>query len=454
MLSVEKLESRLLLAAEVFTTEPRLAIPDNNESGVRSTIKVSTSTLGVVTDVNVLLRLAHTYQGDLSISLSDGTNTAVLVDRVGGQAGSLGYSADQFGARTAAPYTYLKIDDEGTSDLVDTGIHMYAGAAAGATGTDNLVGDFQPDRDTGFGYFQGTAGDQPLANLDGAGGNRAWTLTVRDLATGETGTLVNWGIELTGIAAGSAGVMDKVLYVAGTDNADDIKITSSDKGSKASIGINGAKQEFPVADFGRMVIFAREGNDKVALNKKLGRDAWVDAGQGDDSVQGGGGNNVVTGGPGADTLKGGPIDDVLIGGDGIDKLAGGKGKLPPGDSDLLIGESTAHDAHQAALLAILAEWAGANDYRSRVGNLHTGRDGLPMFDRATLTDDGDPDTLTGGKDLDWFIARPDDTIKDRTAGEELDFGGVPQPAQAIAERQAAIGASLATEFAPRQRKRL
>lgn len=448
-LGIEHLESRLLMATEVFTAFPNQAIP--YEVPLKSTLSINTSEFLTVLDVNVFLRIDHTWQGDLSVWLSDGTRTSVLIDQVGLKSVfGAGYGADNFGAGNF-PYSYLKIDDEGMSDAGDTGIHMYDG---GGSGKDDLVGTYQPDRDVDYGYFTGSAGNRPLSNLDGGGGNRDWTLSVRDGSSQYTGKLISWGIELRGVKAGSAEVLNHTLFAAGTDNDDTIKIKPSDGGVNARVDINDITQEFAASSFNLAVVLGQRGNDEVALNKKFRVNSLVMAGPGDDSVQVGGGPGVVAGGPGADKLKGGPLDDVLMGDDGIDSLKGGSGKVPPGDSDLLIGETSLYDAKISSLAAFFKFWAeGADDYNARVNQLRAGTGGAPKLNGSTLFDDDDEDTLTGGKDLDWFIGRANDNIKDRAAGEALDFGGVPQTFQAAAAGQAALALFLPAEASPKSRKR-
>ena len=55
--------------------------------------------------------------------------------------------------------------------------------------------------------------------------------------------------------------------------------------------------------------------------------------------------------------------NLLIGGSGADTLIAGSG------DDLLIAGTTAFDANEAALAAIMAEWTSGRDYATRVANL-------------------------------------------------------------------------------------
>lgn len=61
-----------------FCVSPALAIPDNNLTGVSSTLSVPPIILGAITDLNVKVRLTHSFIGDLRLSLTDGSGTPVV----------------------------------------------------------------------------------------------------------------------------------------------------------------------------------------------------------------------------------------------------------------------------------------------------------------------------------------------------------------------------------------
>ncbi len=117
---------------------PALAIPDNNTTGITSTINVATSQ--TITSVSVTVGITHTYQGDLEVALIGPDNTTVL-------------------------------------------LHNRTGA-----GTDNINTT----------YSITTAAAQALTAFNGKNTSGAWKLRVRDLASADTGTLNSWKITFNG----------------------------------------------------------------------------------------------------------------------------------------------------------------------------------------------------------------------------------------------------------------
>jgi len=121
-----------------YAASPGLAIPDNNATGVTSTINVPVSM--TITSVSVNVGITHTYQGDLEVSLIGPDNTTVL-------------------------------------------LHNRTGA-----GTDNIVTT----------YNITTRSSQSLAAYNGKNSSGAWRLKVRDLAAIDIGTLNSWKVAFNG----------------------------------------------------------------------------------------------------------------------------------------------------------------------------------------------------------------------------------------------------------------
>ena len=133
---------------DLATAESTIAVPD----------------VGAVTDVNVSVRLNHTFDGDLVISLiaPDGTEVR-LSDRRGG-------GGDNFGAGAN--------DCSGTPTVFDD-----AAAVAISAGTAPFTGSFKPD--------------QVLSALNGKATAGNWKLRISDNAGADVGTLFCWKLELS-----------------------------------------------------------------------------------------------------------------------------------------------------------------------------------------------------------------------------------------------------------------
>jgi RTX calcium-binding nonapeptide repeat (4 copies) len=157
-------------------------------------------------------------------------------------------------------------------------------------------------------------------------------------------------------------------------------------------------------------LFGDAGGD--VLRGGAGNDRLF-GGLGNDQLFGDGGNDILLGQGGIDSLSGGAGRDLLVGGIGGDTLNGESG------DDILVAGSTAHDSNEAALAAILAEWASARTYGARVGNIRSGAGLAAGFalNGGTVTNDAQVDTLYGQLDRDWFLIGAGDKLKDKAAGE-------------------------------------
>jgi subtilisin-like proprotein convertase family protein len=126
----------LLYGSNSVSDSPALAIPDNNPSGVTTTIEVTDDF--TLTDVNVPMNISHTWIGDLYITLTSPMGTEVVLwNRTGGSTQDINQT----------------FDDEGT------------------------------------------AGEEALSAFDGESSMGTWTLFVSDNAGADTGTINSWGIE-------------------------------------------------------------------------------------------------------------------------------------------------------------------------------------------------------------------------------------------------------------------
>jgi Ca2+-binding RTX toxin-like protein len=142
----------------------------------------------------------------------------------------------------------------------------------------------------------------------------------------------------------------------------------------------------------------------------------VRGGQGGNTLTGNALGNILIGGNGVDTIAGGSGRSILIGGRGNDVVKGGSA------DDIVIGGftdyDTSSDAHDQAILAILAEWQSSDPYLTRIAKIKAGVGGAKLVFGTTVHDDGNASTLTGGPGTDWFFKGAHDIITDRNAATE------------------------------------
>lgn len=139
-------------AASGSTGNITTAIPD--EDVVNIPIEVSTS--GILSDLNVNVRLNHTYDGDLTLSIRSPSGTTIPL------AANRGGSGDDYGS--------------GANDCTGTFTVFDDGAATGISGgVAPFAGSFRPE--------------SALAALNGEPIEGTWTLVVSDGAAGDTGTV-------------------------------------------------------------------------------------------------------------------------------------------------------------------------------------------------------------------------------------------------------------------------
>ncbi len=138
---------------------PGLPINDNSTTSDQVTLSNAFGPLGSGTSIEaVCLLIQHTWIGDLTITLTSPSGTSVtLAARVGG-------SADNFGNPSSGQLMCFT-----PNALISVG--QYPGNSGGA---------YAP-----AGAFSNFNGQDPNGN---------WTLTVSDNASGDTGTLIAWGI--------------------------------------------------------------------------------------------------------------------------------------------------------------------------------------------------------------------------------------------------------------------
>ena len=148
-------------------------IPDNGPGGITSDIVITENE--TVTDVEVTLSgLTHSWAGDVTAKISNGTVNSHLVARVGDPGGTSGDSSAYGG-----DYTF-------SSDGGD----LWLAADNAGFGVGIPVGDYKP---TGV----NNSAVSLSSDFSGQSSAGTWTLFMSDSAQDDTGALVGWSIQLT-----------------------------------------------------------------------------------------------------------------------------------------------------------------------------------------------------------------------------------------------------------------
>ncbi len=262
-------------------------------------------------------------------------------------------------------------------------------------------------------------------------------------------TVTGWGVLPNPSSPGK-----NMLVLVGSHGADDIMVRELGQGD---VMVRVRERESKVKTRGRLdgdidqiLVYGLGGNDRINLNK-VGINAIVWGGEGNDTISGGDGDNVFLGESGNDVLQGGNGRNLLIGGSGADRIVGRS------SDDLLIGGLTAFEdefnqfappafssevrldasAQRLAWQSISSEWKSNRSYLDRVNNIRGSGTGprsngdfflsISQNDMLgnSVFDDGQRDILNGSTGRDWYFASLNsdldgelDTIQGR-AGDEL-----------------------------------
>ena len=153
------------------TSAPGVAIPDNDAAGASDTLTMGMSF--PIQDLDVTLDIAHTWVGDLCVTLEHLGTTVTILQRPGlapatdtcGPGSCCGCSADN--------YDNIVLDDEGSGGAIEDQ------CLSNLTSLPN----YTPNN--------------PLSAFDNMDSAGAWTLTVLDGAGGDLGTLNAWTVTFT-----------------------------------------------------------------------------------------------------------------------------------------------------------------------------------------------------------------------------------------------------------------
>ena len=180
------------------------AIPDNDATGIAYNFNL-TDPATVIQNVSVTLNLSGGWNGDLYAYLSHGTESAVLLNRVGVSAGN----ADGYGN------TGFSVTLSG-STLAD--IHNYQALSPSYNGSGQLTGTWGADgrsispNSSGL-TFDSAPRNATLSTLNGTDPNGSWTLFIADVSGGFTSTLNGYTVDVAAVPepAETALVMGAIL---------------------------------------------------------------------------------------------------------------------------------------------------------------------------------------------------------------------------------------------------
>ena len=162
--------------------EGDIAIPDNNPSGVDSSIQYTSAV--EITSVIVNVDITHTWVSDLTLTLTSPAGTSIVLSTGNGGGGD-NYSGTIF-------------DDDADDPIFD--------------GVPPFTGVFTPE--------------EPLSTFIGEDSGGQWILNVADNATLDTGTINSWSLDICGFEQddidgdGVANSLDNCPETANTDQSD------------------------------------------------------------------------------------------------------------------------------------------------------------------------------------------------------------------------------------------
>ncbi|MDJ0724130.1 MAG: S8 family serine peptidase [Prochloraceae cyanobacterium] len=268
-------------SVNVTSTDTLLTIPDNDPNGISSTVNVAS---GLDIDyVEVDLNIDRNFIGDLEVTLTspDGT-VSTLINRPG--------------------------------QILNPGLDQQLLEILGLP--NGINGSSQNDLDFVFGSTQHW----------GETGVGDWTLTVKDLKTGDLGRLNNWSLTLYG---DSITADDTYIYT------NELSRVGAEPNRQIINDLEGIDTINAAAVTSDSLIDLRSGQISTIAtrNIQIASGTVIEnaiAGDGADLIIGnavandlfgGRGNDTIDGGVGNDTITGSRGDDLLAGGDGADSFS-------------------------------------------------------------------------------------------------------------------------------------
>lgn len=145
---------------------------------------------------------------------------------------------------------------------------------------------------------------------------------------------------------------DQLVFTTGSAD-DQVKVTQGDNGA-LSFDVNGEQYDVELAQGQQLTIRTGDGSDTIDIDPSVQVNFIIEAGAGNDSVQGGGGNDRIDGGTGNDTIDTGGGFNYVFGGSGDDRIVGGNddNTLYGGDGADTITGGTGTDYIELSLIHI------------------------------------------------------------------------------------------------------
>jgi len=165
------------------------SVPDNSGIGISNTQQVSTE-ITSISEVSIQVTMSGGWSGDIYAYITHGSGFAVLLNRPGRSL------IEPAGSGTIDLSVIL-------ADSAATDIHT------GIPASGSLSGIYQPDAraidpDNSLDTTPRTAF---LSSFNGLDPNGNWTLYVADVATGDTMTVANWSLTISGVPEPATGLL-------------------------------------------------------------------------------------------------------------------------------------------------------------------------------------------------------------------------------------------------------
>ncbi len=220
-------------------------------------------------------------------------------------AGFKNFEVDRLGrilawsVRNDGAVTLLRLDPDGKPDVTFDGDGITQFTIPGSIATSRTRYDvlIEPDNDIVF-----------TALLDESAGARS----------------VRWSATRIGGGSQVQFLNNQTLMITGSPENDSISITLNNNEIVAEI--NGQTTRVSAAGINRVRVASFGGNDSITIDAGSGISAFIDAGDGNDTLIGGAGNDTLIGGNGRDSIDGSSGNDLLLArDDSVDTLVGGGG---------------------------------------------------------------------------------------------------------------------------------